>query len=406
MSKLSLEEMARRRRENVAQGKEWSDPIEPEPEIRAVTSASNFYRRRLCIGSGIEEAKYGPEPDTEYSEEGRLLHRYFLTLPQSWPKDLTAPQREALASANHYAGKFIEDVLNQEGVDEDTYRETAREVGLLFFGPGGKGDASGEPLMPGHADIITTFPEYGFRFVIDAKFGVTDVDDAPDNDQLAIYACMAQQIQPMIRTHVAIIQPRNFGPRMSSAVYTAEGIVAATEAITKDFLRSVKGGQLTAGKKQCHFCRAKVACPAYRQKFYAVYSPGAQAIETIENDKLIEVHEACAFAAKIGKQVSEEMRKRIDDGRITTHKLQNSGDDREVINPTGMYHAFKTNFEGNPKWNATRYDECRQIAWGKLEDYVRELTGLPEKRAKEIVTELSAPFVKATPKAKRVVRIK
>lgn len=368
-------------------------------EIRAVTSASNFYRRRLCVGSHFEEAKYGPEPDTEYSVEGRLLHSYFLTLPQSWPKDLTTPQREALASANHYASAFIDDVLAVEGVDEDTHRETVREIGLTFY-------YAGEALMPGHADIITTFLDRSFRIVIDAKFGVQDVDDAPDNDQLAIYACMAQQVQPVARTHVAIIQPRNFGPRMSSAMYSAEAIVIAGESIAKDFFRTQAGGPLTPGKKQCHFCRAKVACDAYRKTFFQVYAPGAQAIETLDNETLVKVHEACSFAAKISKQVNEEMRTRITKGSITTHKLGNSGDDREVTAPLAMYNAFKSNFEGYKGWSATDYDACREVAWGKLEAYVRKLTGCSEKKAKELVDELSGPFVKKTEKAKRVLRIK
>ena len=374
--------------------------VTPDTTFRAVTSASNFFRRRLCIGSGHEEAKYGPEPDTEFSEEGKILHRYFLTNPIDWPDSLTTQQREVLSLANVYARNFIAEVERTEGIAEDEVWETDREVPLIF-------SHGGQELMPGHADFIRTYRERSLRIVIDAKFGVMEVDEAPDSDQLAIYACMADQKWPVDRTHVAIIQPRNFGPRMSSAEYGSIALARAADSIAEDFHRSQKGGPLTPGAKQCHFCRAKVKCEAYQQKFFAVYTPGERAIETLDNEQLVKVHEAISFANKIAKQVSEEMRNRVSDGRITTHVLQNSGDDRRVINPTGLFNAFASTFAGNPKWSAARYDECRDMSWGKLEDYVRELTGASsDKKAKETTARICEPFIFSMPKAKKVVRKK
>lgn len=365
-------------------------------QIRAVTSASNFFRRRLCIGSAAEEAKYSPEPDSEYSEEGKLLHRYFLTEFEDWPDTLTLPQREVLGLANSYANRFIQNVMAEESLEGVDY-ESDREVALTLV-------HEGRTLMPGHADVIFTFPTV--RIILDAKFGFLEVDPAPDSDQLAIYAVMAQQKWPVERTHVAMIQPRNFGPRITSAVYGLGSIAAAEASIVRDWKRAEKGGKLTAGARQCHFCRAKAQCPEFRTKFFAVYSPSSQAIEACSDVELVRLHEACQFADKIKKPVHEEMRKRIDAGVLTSHKLGNSGDDREVTDPGAMYRAFAECFAEHPGWSAARYDACRKVSWEKLETYVRELTGFSEKKAKELIEELTAPFVTRTPKAKKILQIK
>jgi hypothetical protein len=367
-------------------------------EIRAVTSASNFFRRRLCLGSGNEEAKYGPEPDTEYSEDGKLLHRYFLTLMEEWPAEMTQPQREVLSLANSYAQKFIDDVILHESLEAEAY-ETDREVFLTF-------SDKGKELMPGHADLILTFAGASVRILIDAKFGVLEVDSAADNDQLSIYACMAQQRWPVNRTYIAIVQPRNFGPRITSAFYDRVAINAASISIARDFYRSQNEGLLTPGPRQCHFCRAKVKCPAYLSTFSALYVPAGRAIEQCSDEEIVSLHEACQFASKIREQVSIEMRYRIHAGRITTHVLGNSGDDREVIDATGMFQAFASHFAGYPGWSALRYDACRKMSWEKLETYVRELTGLSEKKVKTLIDEISAPFVQRTAKQKKILKLK
>lgn len=365
-------------------------------DIRAVTSASNFFRRRLCVGSAHEEAKYGPEPDTEFSDEGRLLHRYFMTLEM--PEILTLPQREVLSLANHYGRSFGEQVMAQEAIGEDAEMETDREVALIFRdGP--------TELMPGHADIVYTWRGRGVRVIIDAKFGMGEVEEAPTNDQLAIYACMTQQADPVERTHVAIVQPRNFGKRMTTAVYDADAIEIADSSIAADFYRSQKGGPLTAGS-HCHFCRAKVKCEEYGKTMFALYAPSSRAIETLENPELIRLHEAIQFANKIKDQVHDEIRLRIESERITELKLGNSGDKRTVINPAGLFQAFMNEFKENPKWSASKFDQCRDIVWGRLETYVRELTGSSEKKAVELIKTISEPFITATPNQKKIQRVK
>lgn len=367
---------------------------------RAVTSASNFFRRRLCPGSAREEAKYGPEPDTEYSDEGRLLHSLFYTGER--PDTLTVPQREVLDLADSYAREFFDRVIAECEIPDGEVCTVDREVPLQFFW-------NGEVVMPGHADLILTWPRLGIRAICDAKFGVMQVDDAPNNDQLAIYAVMAwQKWSVASKTYVAIVQPRNFGPRMTTGFYDNLGMSVLAPDIADTFAKSQKkGAVLNAGEKQCHFCRAKVKCEAYIAKFAPLYLSPDRAIETCSNEQLWELKSACSFAHKINDQVSEELRTRISDGRLTDGKLQNSGDERTVKDAAGMYLTFKQFFDGKfDGWSATAFDACRQIVWSKLESFVKAMTGLSDKKVTELVHDLADPHCTIVPKAKRVVRTK
>lgn len=362
---------------------------------RAITSGSNFFRRRLCPGSHREEAKYAPEPDNEYSEEGKLLHSLFYTGER--PDTLTMPQQEVLTLADSYTERFIDRVQTIEGIGEAEF-ETDREVSLSFR----KGNAV---LFPGHADLIITWPSKSVRAVIDAKFGMLEVDDAPNNDQLVIYAIQAGQVAPVNRTHVALVQPRNFGPRLTEAAYSLGRLHdAAADALRVWNAAQAGDAPLIAGEKQCHFCRAKARCPAFAQKFGQIEVARLMAIESCSDDQLIRLHEGCSLAYKIREQVSGELRRRIERQQITEYALGNSGDERTVKDAGMFYQVFKAVFGDLPGWSAARFDACREISWGKLETYVRELTGFSEKKAKERVREIADPFCTITPKAKRIVR--
>jgi hypothetical protein len=369
--------------------------IEPA-KVRAVTSASNYFRRRLCLGSGREEAKYGPEPDTEYSEEGKLLHRLYLTGER--PDYLTVPQWEVLDTADNKSREFIEQVERENSIPDGAPQQLDREVSLSLR-------LENVYTMPGHADVIITYPEHGIRIILDAKFGYLEVDEAPNNDQLAIYEVMAQQGWPTKVTYVAIVQPRNFGPRITTARYDVDTLASREREILRVWKDNQKpDAPLTAGEKQCHFCRAKAKCPAYLERFAPLYVREERAIELCTNEELVRLREACAFAHKIAEQVNAECRRRTESGRFPGFKLQNSGDDRTVKDSDGMYQAFKTSFQQYPGWSATAYDACREVVWGKLEAFVKTLTRQSDKKVKELVREIADPFCTITPKAKRVVR--
>lgn len=365
---------------------------------RATTSASNIFRRKLCPGSARME-KDLREEDTEFSTEGQMLHALFLTGKR--PDTLTQEQAQALDMADFYAEEFFGNLRQRFNIPMDARFVDERDIMLIVRGP------DGEELFPGHADVIRTWPEYDVRGVVDAKFGFMEVEWAPDNLQLASYIVGRQQMSAARAVGACIVQPRNFGPRMSQAGYSAAMIPAAAVELRRIFLESEKpDAPLIAGEKQCHFCRAKAGCSAYIAKFEVLetVSPGA-AIELLPGNQLERLHVAIQFANKIREEVSSEMRRRIAEGTMPGWKLQNSGDDVDVKDTLGFFNALRE-LIGPDKFTAKTFDDCREIQWGKLADAVQSILKVSEKRAKEIIKDVSAPYARRTPKAKKVVRDK
>lgn len=363
---------------------------------RATTSASNVFRRKLCPGSGRLEDGI-EEVDSEYSGEGAMLHTLFKT--GNRPETLKVEQAEALNLADYYADEFFGNVRTHFEIPDDAPFVDEREVGLLFYA------ADGRALFPGHADLIRSWPAQKVRAVIDAKFGFMEIDSAPDNLQLASYAVMRQQVSKAKAVAVAIDQPRNFGPRLSQAMYTADAIKAAAAELEQIVRASEEDdAPLIAGDKQCHFCRAKTKCPAYREKYMAIHAAGARPIQEATNAELEKMHEAIAFAMKVKDDVSGEMRRRILAGEMPGWKLQNSGDDVELLDTMGFYNALRDRFQGEPRFTPKAFDDCRAMQWGKLASLMQTLLGNSEKKAKEFIKLMSEGFVSRVPKAKRIVR--
>lgn len=360
--------------------------------MRPILSASNLHAAALCPAKPRLEAPFA-EDERADAEKGTDLHTYFRT---GRPYDGLPPKdQETIKDADRYADEFIVRFKDSVGLNDKAIDTVEHEIELTG-------------TIPGHPDYVLTWCRGEYVAVLDFKSGFVEIEDAPDNYQLAAYALLLWERAPFSACGVAIIQPNAFGPRLTQAIYRADQMPGVKEEIER--IRDATldpDAQPVAGEVQCRFCRAKAGvCPAYREKFSQLEEVRSRAIETITDEQLIRLHEACSFAAKISKEVSKEMRARVTDGRIITHKLQSSGDDREVTDSNGMYLAFKNYFADHDGWSAIGYDTCRSMVWGRLEAYVQRMTGLNDKRAKELVKEISAPFVVSTPKAQRVVPIK
>lgn len=363
-------------------------------------SASCAARRHSCPGSGHAEAQYG-ESENEYSQEGTLLHRAYMR-PDTDPvrmeiiAGLNEEQVSTLLFAEDMTYDFIREFRAARGISEDEPFQTLHEESLIFRG------IDGDKLsFPGHADLIVNWPRLSCRVIADAKFGFMSVEEAPDNVQLATYACQSYQRAPASYTGVGIFQPRNFGPRKSTAVYSQTEIEKATDWLRGVYAATIPINAPRHAGSHCHFCKAKATCDTFQAGFQPLAVKLETAVETLTDDRLITLHKICRRAAQLAKEVSGEMRARIEKGELPGWKLKNTGDTREVNDRAGMYAAFKTYFAdtANPLSPAD-YDACLDVQWGLLEKLVKKLTGLPEKKAKELVKEISAPFVTATPKDK------
>lgn len=373
---------------------------------RATTSASNISRRVECPGSGNEEAKFS-NPDSEYSAEGTLLHSIYMAHPSvvdeiTTATPLTVDQQHVIIFAEQITNEFITRFMTENGIPDDAERHIIREIEMSFS------DATGT-LFPGHADLIITWPAHSARVVVDLKSGFMEVEDAADNYQLATYACMAQQREPVKLCGVAIVQPRNFGPKCSSAIYSMEAMRDAAAVIARAFHDSeVPNAPLVAGESQCHFCRAKAACPAYRDKFSQIEITGETAVETIDNETLVKLKRAIRFAKKISDEVDDEMKRRITAGLLDGWKLRGTGDVTTCEDASGLFASLKNYLKelNGTELSAVDFDTCRSLTWGKLTELVQQKAGVSEKAAKKIIDDISVPYVTKTPKAQAVVEVK
>lgn len=366
--------------------------------IRPVISASNIFRRKLCPGSARMETGLA-DTDNDYSTEGTMLHALFLTGLR--PPYLTPDQRDALDLADKLANDFFAKLCEDNQIPSGAGYTEEREQDMMLRG------SAGQELYPGHADVIRTWPEYSVRGVVDVKFGFTEVEHAADNTQTASYAAMKQQSDPVDKTGVAIIQPRNFGPRSTAAIYDRSGIPKAVAELERIVAATAApDAPLVPGTAQCQYCKAKAKCPAYLAASDAALYIGTRAVASLNEGELVAVHRAIQFANKIKDEVSEEMRRRVDAGTLPGWKLQNSGDVTVLDDSTGFYRALAIHFDGNPAFTAKAYDDCREMGWGKLVKLIQSITGLSEDKTKDFIKTMNEDFVTRTPKAMRVVQDK
>lgn len=350
---------------------------------RAILSASNLGAADLCAAKPRLEAPFA-EKQTEWSERGTRLHRYFLTgLDRS---ELSIDDRDLLERAEALAVSVVEQFKATVGIENDGEPVKFHEVEM-------------EGLVPGHADCILEWRHGRYALILDLKSGIIPADDAADNYQLGAYAALQWERKRFHICGVAIIQPDAFGPRRTLAIYEDHQMHAVLAEIATIHARTQDpDAQPEAGEKQCRYCRAKAVCPAYREKFEslpAVVLP--KSIETLDNSDLVKVYQAIQFANRIADDVREELRRRIANGDIPG-KLRSTGSTRTLENAQGLWEAMLDRYSANSGWSATAYDACRKLSFGEFESLIQSLEGCTQKRAKEIAKEIAAPFVTETPK--------
>ena len=258
-------------------------------------------------------------------------------------------------------------------------------------------------LFPGHVDLCREWPDYGARAICDFKSGFGEVSEAEQNEQLACYAVMRQQERPARLTGVAIVQPNNFGPRMTTALYDAAALETARAEILRIWNATLPpNAPLVAGEEQCRNCKAKVFCEAYRAKFLVVDEYKTRAIDQLTPDELAQCMDAIRFANRIKDDVSARLVELISAGKMPGWELKNTGSTTTVTDLTGAMMAIVNRADGK-----ITFDEVRSfltLSTSKVATLLHE-KGLPEKGAKVLVDAAVAPFATITEKGKSPQRI-
>lgn len=356
--------------------------------MRAVTSASNIHRRKLCPGSHNAEANVIDDTSSAPADEGKLLHP-FAQNPKLKRDHLTDKQRALLEKADRSTKDLL---LSATTVFLRSPGALYTEVEGMLYGP------DGEELFPGTSDFVQSF-EIG-AVVQDFKMGFVEVEEAPSNYQLASYGVMWGDYLQVLRVIVAVNQPRAFGKGLTSAIYDAGARDAARREIAAIYHAALdKNAPRIAGETQCRFCKAKLFCDEYKKRFTALdIRPESQTIATLDSDELKRFAVAVKCAKSIERQVMDEMRRRIESGEITDWKLKETGETRELTDVVGAYKELAAYFEEIGGFTGAKFTECTSVTWTKLTKLVQELSGFSQSRAAALLNDLLNPYITRKPK--------
>lgn len=370
--------------------------------MRAITSASNIFRRKLCPGSHHAEAAVADLTDNAPADEGTLLHP-FACKPSLKRDHLTAAQQNLLTLADSISEELKTTVTRTVGTF-DAEPAVWTNTRLDLFGP------DNEKLYDGEADVTFLWAESDVAAVQDFKLGFVEVSPAETNYQLASYAVMWSDYLQTERIFVAINQPRNRTreTRLTIAQYDKTSIQFARKSLAAIFhAASELHAPRIPGEEQCRFCKAKLFCDPYKARFSVLaVRPDVLTLEFLQREELHRLGIACKTAAQVAPMIFEEIRRRIEAGEMEGWELKDSGETRELTDIVAAYQELSSYFRNIGGFTGKAFTDCTQIQWTKLTALVRKLTGFTENRSKATINEILNPLILRKPKTPSPTPIK
>lgn len=319
-----------------------------------------------------------PDEDSDQAREGTLLHAYDAN-PELDRAVLKPYQVNLLRISADLDERVFERALEQFGVSEDEPYEAGRETELWAMGP------DNEKVISGHCDLWRYWPTSKLLAINDKKFGYKVVTPAVANLQLRSYAVAGSQRWDSEHVVTGVIQPRlPFEERLTMAAYSRDDIGKSLDELTW-ILQAARqpNAPLVAGEEQCRYCKAKMLCPAYKEKYQAVAIAKERTIEECNDDQLDQILTAIAFAHHIEDQARDEARRRVADGRMPNYKLGKESEKRTVVdvrrammNLTLRGDISKSDVQG-----------ALSMSLGPVEEKVRLRKKCTWKEARDIVDE-------------------
>lgn len=374
---------------------------------RAVTSASNIFRRYLCPGSERLEAGL-PEEDSEEAKEGTLLHKHDAD-PALERKKLKPNQRDLLEISEKLRHEVLNRTIEQFGLEDGGEEDFGHEREMWLH----RGIKS---LFPGHCDDWWYWAKEKLLIVLDKKFGFKEVTPANSNLQLRTYAVMGAELHEVENCVVAITQPRlPFEQRLTMAVYNRSEIAAARAQLYRIWDEAEKPeAPLVAGEEQCNYCKARLFCPARAAKAEKGLAPvlpidpslsvanrEAVVIERLSacnNEQLERMHEAVRLSKMVDDPLHELMRSRIAAGEMPGWKLGKETEMREVTDVAAAQTIMAEVLAPN------RFLESCKVSLTKLEEGYRDQYGATWKEAKDKVNDLLGPVIERHAKKPSVLK--
>jgi hypothetical protein len=355
-----------------------------------------MFRRFLCAGSHAAEEQFPEETDSEYSEEGTLLHDHCAN-PDNDRAGLTGEQREILERAERCVDQIFKSVKSSLKISDNEAFEEGHEKEMWFR----KGLKN---LFPGHCDRWRYYPRIKVLVIIDHKFGYRKVEPAETNTQLRCYAVMGAAKWDSDHVLVAIDQPRlGMDERVSISEYDREAIKAAREYLLEgwDDCHQPNAPRVADAENQCLYCKAKLHCDAYREK-YAWMSgiPTDQAglfidrLAELTDEQFAKVFEACSFAEKVFDKLKEEGRRRKESGRLPMFEVGKETPDARITDPYQAFQLMQKDGLSNQEILS-----CASFGLGNLAEKVSLRFTLSNKDAKRRVRDVLNEVITVTAKA-------
>jgi hypothetical protein len=227
--------------------------------MRSTTSASNLYRRVLCPGSHHAEANAPESKERPYSLTGTLLHQK----DAMGEEGDTIPQNEILKRNVALREKFLWATLPRlcipMSVSPMEIKETDGPVEYFIF------DEDGNPIIPGHPDLVLWYPKHGVLIVFDSKFGRKMVPHAENNWQLKHYTVALRDPQygefaDVPLSYAVITQALAPIPLHAAEYRKNEILPAKKEILDVWFDIQSPDAPRTASMEACWGCKALASC--------------------------------------------------------------------------------------------------------------------------------------------------
>lgn len=229
---------------------------------RGVPSASAMHRLHNCPASFEMERHAPPEQETEDAASGTRIHAFLAGL--AGEETLSAAEQETAEMCENQA-HFVQQQWELVATEECIAIWQEQRLGMTKLGnvievtP----ESRAEFVFTGQADLVVVRGSHAL--VIDYKTGRGDTAVARDNPQLAALAVLVALRYKVQNVCVAIVQPWTGKPTVSD--YDAKGLELAHDWLKDTLLRAATSTpDDTRAGDWCKWCKAKAACPAYKQQ--------------------------------------------------------------------------------------------------------------------------------------------
>ena len=304
----------------------------------------------------------GDEDETNQdSEEGTILHAAVAAritgeeYPKGYPA-LDIEQREQVEACVEFAERLS--ILAGDKLAIFTERPLSLHTPTGIWNPYGT------------VDCIFLSEATRTAWIIDWKFGRSELEDKHAALQMAGYSALVLQNFDVDTVHAYVFQPR-LGRTYEATHTNADAIVERILGIRAACLKP--NAPRTPSADACRYCSAKTRCPELTAQSFAVAKTNDRLPTTpFEVDALYDKIQA---AKKFLKKLEEEVKGRIREGMSDEWTVQEKSGKRKISKPAGLYKAL-----------ASTVDVSEFIALGSWPMAgVRGLSGMKPKEFNELL---------------------